>query len=158
MIKIRYLSECESHIPEIARIWVNSIGKKWRPGVSQESIESRLREGLHSDSLPLAYVALDNETPVGICRLLSNDLQSRPKLFPWLGSLCVDENYRKRGIGKLLMQVVQNKAKEMGFRTIYLFTFDEALVQWYESMNWREVEKADFEGTPITIMSLKLTF
>lgn len=152
MIKIKYLCEYPNYLPQIPQLWHDCIGK-WRPDVSLSDIESRFREHLNKDALPLTYIALDGEEIVGMCSLRSDDwLQS--KYMPWLGALCVEENYRKRGIGKLLVQMTKEKAHKMGFHKLYLFTFEQEIADWYANDGWKEVEKCIYKDLPAIVMEI----
>jgi GNAT superfamily N-acetyltransferase len=156
MIKIQYLCEYNRHIPTLAQIWKDSIGSKWCPDVSLAQCEESLALHLHDDCLPLTYIALDSNKPIGMCSLRSDDGLRQTKRFPWLGSLCIQDDYRKRGIGKLLIQVTKNKAKQMGFKKLYLFTFEQSVADWYTYLGWVEIEKSTFKDHPIIIMSIAL--
>lgn len=152
MIKIKYLCEYPSVIPSLAKIWYDSIGLKWRPEEDLAEVEISFRNHLNKDALPLTYVAFDGEEPVGMCSLRSDD-GPKTSLMPWLASLCIREDYRKRGIGKLLTQVVKEKAHKMGFSKLYLFTFEEEVMHWYLNDGWEKVEESTYKDRPIVIMS-----
>jgi len=153
MIKIKYLCEYPNYLPQITQLWHDCIGKKWRPDVPLSEIESRFRQHLNKDALPLTYIALDGEKIVGMCSLRSDDgLQS--KYVPWLGSLCVEEAYRKRGIGKLLVQMTKEKAHKMGFHKLYLFTFEQEIADWYTRDGWKEEGKCIYKDHPAIIMEI----
>src|SRR5665213_2198277 len=83
--------------------------------------------------LPLAYIALCDQIPVGTCSL-QLDGGIRPDLKPWLGDLVVDPKYQKQGIGKMLVDAAIEKAKELGFEKLYLFTFDPAVPEYYQHL------------------------
>ena len=154
MIKIKYLCEYPQAIPALAQIWYDSIGQKWRPDIALTEVERRFNTHLNKDALPLSYLAFDGEIPIGMSSLRSDDGLLNSKLFPWLGSLCVKENYRKRGIGKLLVQIIKEKAHKMGFRKIYLFTFEQKVADWYADIGWKEIEKSTFQDKPVIIMEI----
>lgn len=151
MIKIKYLCEYPGHLSKIAQLWYDCIGKKWRPDASLSEVETQFRTHLNKDALPLTYIALDGERVVGMCSLRSDDGLNNA-YFPWLGSLCVDEAYRKRGIGKLLVQMTKEKAHKMGFQKLYLFTFEQEVATWYESDGWQKTEDSRYKDNPIIIM------
>lgn len=155
MIKIKYLCEYPRVIPELAQIWHDSIGQKWRPDVSIAQIEAKLHDHLNKDALPLTYVAFAGEEPIGMCTLTSND-GLKSKLMPWLSSVCVRPDYRKRGIGKLLTQMAKEKAHKMGFEKLYLFIFDPEIANWYINDGWQKIEESAFQDKPVIIMEIKI--
>ena len=111
MIKIELLKNHSQSIPRLANIWREVLGKIWMPEIEIEEIESLYHEELKHD-MPLTYVALYDETPVGSCTLELNG-GIRPDIGPWIGDLVVDRNYQKQGIGKLLLNKAIEKAKQL---------------------------------------------
>ena len=115
-----------------------------------DTLEARLNEEI----LPLAYIAFDDEKAIGMCSLRDGD---GSESSPWLSSLCVAESHRRRGIGKLLINVVKTKAYKMGFRKIYLRTFDPQLVAWYKKIAWEEMREYQMiEGKKSVFMVAQL--
>ncbi|BCQ46612.1 hypothetical protein ERHA55_41390 [Erwinia rhapontici] len=75
------------------------IDWQWRAFGSDNSRDffaSVIDSSLHGADLPLTFVALDGDRPVGTVGLWRCDLISRQDLFPWLAALYVDESYRGR--------------------------------------------------------------
>jgi len=66
----------------------------------------------------------------------------------------VDPKYQKRGIGKMLIDVTVNKANELGFRNLYLFTFDLAITDYYQSFGWKKIGVGEVESHTVTIMEM----
>lgn len=63
-------------------------------------------------------------------------------LQPYLSNLCVDEEYRGRGIGKALVRVVESIAKSTwGFNRMYLHVDEdnEAALSLYQREGYRDV-------------------
>jgi hypothetical protein len=73
MIKIDFLKNHPDAIDPIAKIWHQVLGEIWVPDVSIERVKQRLVEHLNDDSLPLTFIALFNDKPVGMCSLREND-------------------------------------------------------------------------------------
>ena len=154
MIKIDLLKNNAGNIPVFARILDAMLGNLWQPAVQLSEVESWLYEWLN-DSIPMAYVALENSIPVGICSLqLNDDIHS--DLSPWLGDLCVAKDYQRRGIGKLLIAAVKNKAKEQGFSKLYLFSHANTVTNYYMRLGWQETEASNYRGHPGIIMGIEL--
>ena len=150
MITIDLLKNHPHAIPALAKIWHEVLGKIWMPEIGIEEIESLYYEELNED-LPLAYIALYDQIPVGTCSLHLNG-GIRPDLKPWLGDLVVDPKYQKRGIGKMLLDAALKKAKELGFEKLYLFTFDPSLPDYYARHGWHEIDMDEFKGYEVTVM------
>jgi GNAT superfamily N-acetyltransferase len=152
-VKITLLKDYPEAMPSLAKIWRETLGQ-WFPEVQKEKVESWLHEWLN-DNIPLAYIALDKDVPVGICSLQIND-GIRPDLMPWLGDLCVDKTYQNQGIGKCLVEAVQKKAKEAGFDKLYLFAPDPSIPCYYERLGWRKIGVDQYMGHTVTVMEIKL--
>ena len=154
MIKIEPLQGHPGSIPQLAKIWREVLGKIWMPEIGIEEIESLSYEELNS-GMPLTYIALYGEIPVGSCTLELNG-GIRPDLGPWIGDLVVDPKYQKQGIGKMLLDVAVEKAKELGFEKLYLFAFDPTIPSYYERLGWVKIGMDEFKGHPVTVMETPL--
>lgn len=154
MIKIDLLKNHPQAIPQVANIWHELLGKIWMPEFSIEEIESFYHEELSQD-MPLTYIALNDDIPVGSCTLQLND-GIRPDLSPWLGDLVVDPQYQNQGIGKMLINTAVEKTKELGFQKLYLFTFDPRVPAYYQRLGWKKIGMDEFKSKPVTVMELGL--
>lgn len=105
--------------------------------------------------MPITFIALDGDLPVGMCSLREND-GIRPGTTPWLGSLVVDPKYQKQGIGRMLIDATVLKAKELGFEKLYLFAFDPTIPRYYERLGWNKVGMDEFQFHPLTVMEVVL--
>ena len=154
MIKIDLLKNYPHAIPKLANIWHEVLGKIWMPEIGIKEIESLYYKELNHD-MPLTYIALYDEIPVGSCTLQLNE-DVRPDLGPWISDLVVDPKYQKQGIGKMLVNVTVEKAKELGFESLYLFTFDPTIPKYYERLGWRRIGMDEFKSHPVTVMKINL--
>lgn len=155
MIKIELLKNHPNTIPALAHIWHEVLGKIWVPDVPVERVITRFADHLKIHALPITFVALDGDLPVGMCSLREND-GIRPDLTPWLGSLVVDPKYQKQGIGKMLIDVTVLKAKELGFEKLYLFAFDPTIPEYYERLGWSQICMDEFKSHRVTVMEVAL--
>ena|SRR3989304_5096452 len=154
MIKIDLLKNYPHAIPKLANVWHEVLGKIWMPEIGSEEIESLYYKELNHD-MPLTYIALYDEIPVGSCTLqLIEDV--RPDLGPWISDLVVDQKYQKQGIGKMLVNVTVEKAKKLGFENLYLFTFDPTILKYYERLGWRKIGMDEFKSHPVAVMEIGL--
>ncbi len=154
-VKIDLLKNHPEVIPELSSIWHEGLGKIWMPEIGIDEIESLYYEELNQD-MPLTYVALDGSSSVGSCTLQLND-EVRPDLGPWIESLVVDPKYQKKGIGKMLLDVTVEKAKELGFEKLYLFAFDPTIPEYYERFGWKKIGMDKFKSHRVTLMEIGLT-
>jgi len=116
MITIDLLKNHPHAIPALANIWHEVLGKIWMPEIGIEEIESLYYEELNED-LPLAYISLYAQIPVGTCSLHLNG-GIRPDLKPWLGDLVVDPKYQKRGSAKCCLMPHSRKQKSLDLKNL----------------------------------------
>jgi len=155
MIKIDLLKNHLKAIPALTKIWREVLGQVWIPAVSIEQVEQKFLQHLNDQTLPLTFVALHNNIPVGMCSLREND-GIRPDLMPWLASLVVAPSYQKQGIAKKLMDVTKQKALELGFEKLYLFAFDPTIPDYYARHGWKKIGVDEFNDHPVTVMEISL--
>lgn len=155
MIKIDLLKNHPNTIPVLANIWHEVLGKIWVPEVPVERVITRFADHLNDQALPITFIALGGDLPVGMCSLREND-GIRSDLTPWLGSLVLDPKHQKQGIGRMLIDVAVQKAKELGFEKLYLFAFDLTIPEYYERLGWRKIGMDEFKSHPVTVMEVEL--
>jgi len=155
MIKIDLLKDHPDAIDRLTKIWHQVLGQIWVPDVSIERVKQRLVEHLNDDSLPLTFIALFNDKPVGMCSLREND-GIRPDLMPWLGSLVVEPDYQKLGIGEQLINATKQKSKQLGFKQLFLFAFDPTIPEYYQKLGWQKIGLDLFKEYPVTVMEIGL--
>lgn len=100
-------------------------------------------------AVPEFYVATLNGEIIGCVALITNDLNSRQDLFPWLACLYVEENFRNQNIAGMLMQRALNDAANAGILNVYLST---DLENFYEKKGWKKNGVCyNMEGSPFTV-------
>lgn len=106
---------------------------------SFEAVKCYLEHSLCKDRLPQTYVALIDNQPVGMYQIsMSDDLETRPDIYPWLVNVYVDENFRGKGICKEMMNTVSENAKKMNLTELFLYTKHIGL---YEKFGWKFIEE-----------------
>lgn len=154
-IEIKPLVDCQEHLDSLAKLWYEEISRHWVPEASIERAQRQLVVHLNRDKLPLGFVALQAGQPVGMAFLRDND-GVRQDLTPWLGSLIVHPQYRKRKIGETLIQRIKEQAKVLGYEALYLLAFDPTIPNWYGSLGWQAIGKDELFGHPIALMKIKI--
>ena len=106
---------------------------------SIEEIKCTFEHSLCKNKLPQTFVALIDGEPAGMYQLsMSDDVNSRPDLYPWLINVYVDEKFRGRNVARELMNTVKENAKELGLIELYLYTKHIGL---YEKFGWKFIEE-----------------
>jgi len=117
------------------------------------------KASIHGDQLPVTWMALYEDNPVGMARLKKTDHIEREDLKPWLGSLYVHPRYRGKGIAQKLCRHVELAAKNVyGLDKIYLFT--GTAEKLYAKMGYEKIgtvtDRSGFyqEGEPLMMKIL----
>ncbi len=155
MIKIDLLKNHPEAIPTLANIWHEVLGKIWFPELTIKEIESLTYDELHLQDEVTSFVALLDEIPVGFCTFKLKE-EFRPDLGPWLADVVVAPKHHKQGIGKKLIDAAVRYAKELGFKKLYLFTFDPTIPEYYERLGWKKIGVDEFHSRQVILMEVGL--
>jgi predicted N-acetyltransferase YhbS len=148
-MQIRHLADCPAAIPQIAR-WLYDEWGRLLPGASVERGISLLQERIHRDRVPLTLVATEGESVVGTVSLIDCDMDTRADLLPWLASLYVQPDHRRRGIGASLVGAVVIEARRLGIDTLFLFTDSSQAL--YAKLGWLKMESCIYKQRDVVIM------
>ncbi len=136
-LEINYLSENPQFASTVSGWIYDAFIKDIRDDLSLEDLTVRIK-ACHKETLPVRLVAVLNGQCVGTVSLVENDLACR-EYTPWLAALIVDKYFRGRGIGRQLISFVQELARQIGYKELYLRT--EHASGYYRKLGWRFVEK-----------------
>jgi GNAT superfamily N-acetyltransferase len=108
-----------------------------------EIVIKAYKQRMNDTIIPITWVAVENEFPVGMVSLKTDDLWSRKDINPWLSSLFILPEYRNKGIAEKLINTVIKKSAELNYKNLYLFTDpDNAKISmFYEKKGWKFLEK-----------------
>jgi len=124
------------------------------PGQTLEQRTVRVRGKMNVDRVPIAFVALDEEDRIaGTASLIFDDLEGDPR-NPWLASVFVPPEHRKKGIASALVRTVEDAARRLGYARLYLFTSSAPTL--YAGLGWRALELRDYRGEHIQVMDKAL--
>ncbi len=108
-------------------------------GKSLEEVRCTMEHSLNTERLPQTFVALLDGEPVGMYQLsMSDDLNGRPDIYPWLINVYVDENFRKQNVCREMMNTVRENARKANLKELYLYTHHIGL---YEKFGWEFAEE-----------------
>ena len=88
----------------------------------------------------MTLAAETNGRAVGLCALQWRASSPLPLLqrrtYAFIDDLCVDEAFRRRGIGRLLMSAATLYARGRGLKSVELnvWSFNESAIRFYESL------------------------
>ncbi len=149
MLTISFLADTPQHLPTVAS-WIFDEWDHLIPGFTLEKLEAKLKGYLNKDTVPLALVALSDGLPVGTASIQPEDMSTRPDLSPWLAAVYVAPDYRNKGIGAQLVKGIENAARSLGIRKLYLFTPDQE--KFYARLGWSLMETTNYRDQQVVIM------
>jgi N-acetylglutamate synthase-like GNAT family acetyltransferase len=152
-MQIDYLKYHTQFIPLIAK-WFHGEWGYYYPELTVNDIEDRLHKRLNIDKIPLALVAIENGEVIGTVSLKVFDMDTRMQYTPWLASMYVREDKRKRGIGRKMVAAIEKRSMELGVEMLYLYTPDAE--SFYANLGWQRIEYTEYRGAKVCVMKKKL--
>jgi GNAT superfamily N-acetyltransferase len=151
-MQIIELREVPHHLETLAG-WHHSQWSYLNPDRTLAERIDGMQLHLTPDFIPTTFVAAEDKL-FGSAAIIECDMDTRKELSPWLASVYVAPEFRKRGIGTKLVLRVMEKAKDNNIKTLYLYTPDRE--SFYARLGWSTLEKTDYHGYPVTIMNVNL--
>ena len=139
-LEFRQIIEIDKQNLDIMTNWMyNWWGKE--DGYTFDSVKCFLEHSFLKDRLPKTFGLFHKGRIIGMFQFTYEDLEVRPDIYPWLANLYVDEEYRSKGIGRILLERVNEVAKtSLNFNELYLFTKHIGL---YEKFGWDYISDLD---------------
>lgn len=136
---------------EACSLWDHS---EWgsRTGHSLNEARRLFQSAACEHDLPVTRVAIDGDRLVGMASLILQEGASRAERSPWLASVFVDPDYRRRGIAGLLIEAVIREARTRGRQRLSLFTPDQQTL--YRRHGFEGVRTVHYNGLLYTVMAL----
>ena len=106
-------------------------------------------------TLPLTFIAVEDEKVVGTVGLWRCDLISRQDLWPWMAALYVTPEARGCGLAGQLQRYVMIYAARHGFTQLHLYS---SCRDFYERFGWQYIGDAlDYPDTTVHLYRYDLT-
>jgi N-acetylglutamate synthase-like GNAT family acetyltransferase len=148
-LQIESLADHLDAIPMLARLH----HAEWRlvtPHLRLEDRLARFQARTCRGEVPTSFVAVMDRQVVGVACLVDYDVESKKDLTPWLASVLVVPEYRRRGIGSRLSERVSEEANRLGYEALYLITTNK--IDFYARLGWSVLTATEHFGRPATIM------
>lgn len=147
------LDRSPQHLNTLAN-WFHDEWGYLHPNSTRATRRQELTHYLAANRLPVCYLLEEKNEVLGTASIVQCDMDTRPDLSPWLASVYVPENLRKKGLGEKIVTQTVSKAKKLGFGELFLFTPSKA--DWYEKMGWQTMEIVTYREYPATLMRCRL--
>jgi GNAT superfamily N-acetyltransferase len=136
-------------VPRVAR-WLVAEWPAWYGPGGPGNVDADVEAFAASEQvLPVGMVAVCDGVPAGIGALKAESIPSHAHLSPWAAAGFVVPALRGRGIGRVLLDALVAKSRELGFGCVYCgtSTAESLLVR----AGWRPVEVIVHHDRPLTI-------
>src|SRR5258706_8525314 len=102
---------------------------------SRKEFEMLLPQGLQSENHYL-YTVYNGENAVGLIWMRAN--MDRPTKSGFIFDIRIDEKFRGKGYGKQAMLLIEEKARELGLKSIglHVFAYNKVAKNLYESIGY----------------------
>ena len=154
--KVALLAEYPHHWQLAAQWSFDAWSHEFPSDTVQTYLDQYALAASESEKLIEVFTAIDSQDNLlGVATLVDDDeLPDAPEPGPWLAAVFVTPDSRKFGVGSALVEHVVNRARELGFPKIYLYTEHQEL--WYASKGWTKIRDIVFLGLHHTVMQLEL--
>jgi len=102
------------------------------------------------DEYETALIASVEGRLAGICLLVLQEFEPLHDVSPWLASLYVAPEYRKRGVARKLVAAIEEQARKHGVARLHLYTGDAEA--FYLKCGWSLAEQSIAGGEPYAFM------
>lgn len=141
--KIEYLETVNS--------WLYNQWGHHDPNGSEEKWLLERREKLNNNNLlPIIFIAIEGESPLGTASIVKRDMKSHLELEPWLADVYVRKDKRGKGYGTKLVKRILKEAKQHNFKKLYLFTPDKK--NFYQKIGWKLYKHEEYRHEMVDIM------
>ena len=143
-----------AHRPDLAPTVADWIWHEWskHDGYSFEQTLEYVAASSAGKDIPQTFVLLVDGEPAGTSSLVAADMKERPDLTPWMASVFVVPEARRRGHVIPLIRTIETAAVAAGIPGLWLYT--DTAEGIYARAGWRTVEIVQREGgkPPATVM------
>lgn len=150
LIKINRLKS--NDIDQIIKI-ANWYHTEWQTPI--EKTIDRLTNQSDGDIIFQLTISIEDEIvgTGGLCNNVNifNFCKSLINYRPWLSLFYIDKEFRNMGLGTILLDKIEQYAKEFKLSKIYLYTFTAESL--YKHCGWKVIQRVTYKNHDTAIMS-----
>jgi len=156
-LKIELLADHPEALPMLKDLFES----EWEPYYGAEGpgdAETDIKNSANRTELPIAVVALVDGNVCGTAALKMESVTSYPDYFPWLAGLLVAPEQRRQGIGEQLIAKIENLAKQLGYKEIFVGTGEKSGMSeiTLDKRDWKFIDKSDYFVSEASVYKKKL--
>ena len=144
--------------PDLVPIVAGWLWYEWwhRDGYTLEQTHDAVAASVSPSGPPQTFVLVVDGKPIGTASLVTQDLNERPDLTPWLAGVFIVPEARGQGHAIHLIKAVEAACRSAVIPLMWLYT--AAAERVYARAGWRTVETLQRPGRrPVTLMLRDLT-
>ena len=147
--------------PEALPILKELFESEWEPyygAAGPGDAETDIKNSANRTELPIAVVAIVDGNICGTAALKMESVTTYPDYFPWLAALLVAPAYRRQGIGEQLIAKIENLAKQLGYKEIFVGTGKKSGMSevTLDKRDWKFIDKSDYFVSEASVYKKKL--
>ena len=119
-----------------------------------EESRDALRTWMDQLGYETALLAEVDGRPAGSCLFTREEIDPKHDLTPWLAALYVAPEFRGRSIATALVRAIEQHARDVGCRQLYLYTITAE--PFYAKLGWIVRERFDWHGEKFVLMAREL--
>lgn len=165
---VAYLSDHPEFIPQVAKNCWTEWPEECSAGgsTSVEMLEAEYRAMIANNNnnttvgIPIVCFTTrknqegkEEKVLCGSCCVEAEDMYPKSGLTPWVTSVLVAEEFRRKGVAWALLRKAIEVARGLNVPQVYLWTEDHyGSLAFYKKCGFEEIKKMDYSGKVITIM------
>lgn len=99
----------------------------------------------------MTVIAFEDGHLLGAAMLVGQDMEMREEWTPWLASVYVRPDCRRRGVGTALVRQIMKDAHEQSVGRLYLFTASQEA--FYARLGWKVLKRTLHRGERVVVMA-----
>ena len=148
-ISIDYLANHPQHIPLLAQ-WQQKQWFSISPHLTTQKRIDFMQKHPATANVPTTCIALFNNELMGSASLVENDMADYADYGPWLASVYVTPEHRKKGAATALIGKIIIQARQLNYDRLFLFTPDQH--DFYAQRGWKLFDQTRYHNELIDIM------
>jgi GNAT superfamily N-acetyltransferase len=143
-MKIVNLADNPEFLPFVAR-WHFETWDHQQENWTLAQTEAKIRHCMGKRRLPMTFVAVEGNTPLGTGSLWLEDWPERKDLAPWLAALFVSPEHRRKGVASELIRFRLAQLGSMNFTEAYIWSSKDNLA-FHRRFGWQLLDDGISEG------------
>lgn len=136
--------------PGAARQLAEAFKQTWPAFFEAWSVEEIERQMFaEGEPLPVILVSQVDGRVAGTVALRARSVETHEHLSPWVTGLWVEPDLRGAGLGRKLLEAIEQEGEARGFHHLYAVT---NTARWlFSKMGWEAVEEIEYHGEEVTL-------